>query len=142
VRERREPDSAHPRRGTWHAPCSYCCMKIRNIDWRAKLRPLYRFATKLPPVVRSLAGLALIAAGFLGIVMPILGFWMAPLGVLFISADVPPLRRRVEAWLERGGDEPSTPEPSTSGRPRAATTDGRVGKPRAADLGKPRRAAR
>jgi hypothetical protein len=80
-------------------------MNIKNIDWRAKLRPLYRFATKLPPVVRSLAGLALIAAGFLGIVMPILGFWMAPLGVLFIAADIPPWRRRVEAWLEKDDGE-------------------------------------
>jgi hypothetical protein len=96
-------------------------MNIRDIDWRAKLRPLYRFATKLPPVVRSLAGLALIAAGFLGIVMPILGFWMAPLGLLFIAADIPPLRRRVERWLEDGEDG------GESERPRAAASDAQVG---------------
>jgi hypothetical protein len=89
-------------------------MNIKNIDWRAKLRPLYRFATKLPPVVRSLAGLVLIAAGFVGIVMPILGFWMVPLGLMFIAADIPPLRRRVERWLE-GGDEHGGAEPPSAG---------------------------
>src|SRR5688500_6524772 len=96
-------------------------MSIKDIDWRAKLRPLYRFATKLPPLVRSLAGLVLIAAGFLGIVMPILGFWMVPLGLLFIAADIPPLRRRVEKWLENDGDERSRPE-----RPDAAPNAGDI----------------
>jgi hypothetical protein len=43
----------------------------------------------------------------LGIVMPLLGFWMAPLGALFIALDVPPLRRRVEVWLgEPPGNRP------------------------------------
>ena len=81
-------------------------MNIKNVDWRAKVRPLYRFATKLPPVVRSLAGVVLIFAGVFGIVMPILGFWMAPLGLLFIAADIPPLRKRVDAWLREDRDEP------------------------------------
>ncbi len=75
-------------------------MNIKNVDWRSKLRPLYGFATKLPPVIRSLVGVVLILAGFLGIVMPILGFWMAPLGLLFIAADIPPLRKRVQRWLD------------------------------------------
>jgi len=77
--------------------------KLLHTDWRAKLRPLYRYALKLPPVVRSLAGLVLIVAGVLGIVLPILGFWMAPLGLMFIALDVPPWRRRVARWL--GVDE-------------------------------------
>jgi hypothetical protein len=80
-------------------------MSIKDIDWRAKIRPLYRCGTKLPPVLRSLVGIVLILAGFVGIVLPILGFWMAPLGLLFIAADFPPLRKRVEKWLdaERAG---------------------------------------
>jgi hypothetical protein len=106
--------------------------------WRAKLRPLYRFATKLPPIVRSLAGLALIAAGVLGIVMPILGSWMAPLGLLFIAADIPPLRRRVENWLEKDGDERARP-----GQPDAAPSSGDIiGKNVRGNVRKPRRAAR
>ena len=72
---------------------------LRNVDWRAKLQPLYGYAMKLPPGVRSLAGLVLIVAGVLGIVLPILGFWMAPLGLMFIALDVPPWRKRVEHWL-------------------------------------------
>ena len=35
-------------------------MNLKNIDWRAKLRPLYRFGKKVPPVLRSVLGLALI----------------------------------------------------------------------------------
>ncbi len=75
-------------------------MRFQDIDWRAKLRPLFRFGTKLPVGVRSLVGFMLIAAGVVGIVMPLLGFWMAPLGVMFIALDIPPWRKRVEAWLE------------------------------------------
>lgn len=60
----------------------------------------YRFLTggkrRLPPVVRGLLGLLLIAAGVLGF-LPILGFWMVPLGVALLATDVPPLRR----WLLR-----------------------------------------
>ena len=88
-------------------------MNIKNVDWRSKVRPLYGFAARLPPVVRSLAGVVLILAGFLGIVMPILGFWMVPLGVLFIAADIPPLRKRVERWLD---------DPDASGERRVPLT--------------------
>ena len=73
--------------------------KLSSVDWRAKLRPLYKYAMKMPPVVRSVAGLVLIVAGVLGIVLPILGFWMAPLGVMFIALDVPPWRKRVARWI-------------------------------------------
>jgi len=73
--------------------------RLARIDWRAKLRPLYKYGMRLPPGVRSLAGLVLIVAGVLGIVLPVLGFWMAPLGVMFIALDVPPWRRRVARWL-------------------------------------------
>ena len=48
-------------------------------------------------------GIALIAAGFVGF-LPILGFWMAPLGLAIIAQDVPFLRRplaRALAWINR-----------------------------------------
>jgi hypothetical protein len=51
-------------------------------------------------VLRSVLGLVLIGLGILGF-LPILGFWMVPLGAMFIALDVPPLRRRVERWLDR-----------------------------------------
>ncbi|HEX6978130.1 MAG TPA: hypothetical protein VF342_02420 [Alphaproteobacteria bacterium] len=48
------------------------------------------------------AAIILIAAGFVGF-LPILGFWMIPLGLLLIAQDVPFLRRpmaRMLAWIE------------------------------------------
>ncbi len=53
--------------------------------------------------LRVPAGLLLIVGGFLAI-LPILGLWMLPLGVVLLAEDVPPLRRatgRVLAWIER-----------------------------------------
>lgn len=50
-------------------------------------------------MLRSLLGLGLIGLGALGF-FPFLGFWMVPLGALFIALDVPPWRRKVECWLE------------------------------------------
>jgi len=38
-------------------------------------------------------------AGGLAGFLPILGFWMFPLGVALVIADFPPLRRRLERWL-------------------------------------------
>ena len=55
---------------------------------------------KLPRGVRSLLGLVLIVAGVFGF-LPILGFWMIPLGGALIALDVPPLRRRLFNWVDR-----------------------------------------
>jgi predicted PurR-regulated permease PerM len=71
--------------------------------WRYRLviitYRLLRWAQRrLPPGVRSLLGLVLCAFGFLGF-LPILGFWMIPLGIALVVADFPPLRRRLEHWL-------------------------------------------
>ena len=41
---------------------------------------------------RILLGIALIVAGLLGF-LPVLGFWMIPLGVVILSLDVPIVRR-------------------------------------------------
>jgi hypothetical protein len=48
-------------------------------------------------------GGALIVFGVLGF-LPILGFWMVPLGLLVLSIDLPVvrrLRRRAEVWILR-----------------------------------------
>jgi hypothetical protein len=50
--------------------------------------------------VRIVFGVLLILCGFLGF-LPILGFWMVPLGVMVLSVDLPiarRLRRKVEVW--------------------------------------------
>ena len=49
---------------------------------------------KLPPGLRLVAGLLLICGGFLGF-LPVLGFWMIPLGIAVAALDVVPVWR----WL-------------------------------------------
>lgn len=69
--------------------------------FRRRVVGAYQFGMRrVPPGVRSLLGLVLIAAGLLGF-LPILGFWMIPLGLFFIALDVPALRRRVRRWVLR-----------------------------------------
>ena len=49
------------------------------------------------------AGLLLIAGGFLGF-LPILGFWMIPLGLILLAKDIPFLKRptgQALVWLDR-----------------------------------------
>jgi hypothetical protein len=53
--------------------------------------------------VRIPVGILLIVAGLLGF-LPILGFWMVPLGLLLLAQDVPFLKRpagRVLVWFNR-----------------------------------------
>jgi len=52
------------------------------------------------PFVRIAIGVLLVLGGCVGF-LPILGFWMIPLGLIVLSIDLPPvrrLRRRVEVW--------------------------------------------
>lgn len=53
---------------------------------------------KVPMGVRTLVGLLLCVGGVFGF-LPILGFWMLPLGLAFIALDVPPLRSRIDRWI-------------------------------------------
>ena len=50
---------------------------------------------------RTLLGLLFVAGGILGF-LPVLGFWMIPVGLALIALDVPPLRRRLRTWLHNG----------------------------------------
>jgi purine-cytosine permease-like protein len=54
-------------------------------------------------LVRIVIGLALIVGGLLGF-LPVLGFWMIPLGLLVLSVDLPIVRRwrrQLFVWWER-----------------------------------------
>jgi len=55
---------------------------------------------RVPVGLRSVVGLLLMTGGVLGF-LPVLGFWMLPAGAAFIALDIPPLRRRLLAWLRR-----------------------------------------
>jgi hypothetical protein len=54
-------------------------------------------------LVRIPVGVMLVGGGFLGM-LPLLGFWMLPLGLMLLAEDMRPLRRardRVLDWIER-----------------------------------------
>ena len=54
----------------------------------------------MPPGTRAGAGLLCVTGGVFGF-LPILGFWMIPVGFLIIAAEFPPLRRPMQRWLRR-----------------------------------------
>jgi hypothetical protein len=45
-------------------------------------------------------GLLFMVGGVFGF-LPILGFWMLPLGMALIALDLPPLRKPIERWMEK-----------------------------------------
>jgi hypothetical protein len=58
-------------------------------------------------LARMTIGVLLIVGGFLGF-LPVLGFWMIPLGLMILSVDVPSVRRwrrrttvKFGNWLKR-----------------------------------------
>lgn len=70
--------------------------------------PRVRVADRELPLPRSriariVIGVALVLFGILGF-LPILGFWMVPLGLAVLSIDIPVVRRwrrRAEVWILR-----------------------------------------
>ena len=54
---------------------------------------------KLPPGVRSILGVLFMVGGVFGF-LPILGFWMLPLGAALIALDLPFTRKKIEVWME------------------------------------------
>ncbi len=64
-------------------------------------------STKIPvpgsPLMRQTLGVGLLVGGIFGF-LPVLGFWMIPLGFGVLSVDNPPLRRsrrKMEVWWGR-----------------------------------------
>lgn len=72
-------------------------------------------------IARILIGALLILGGILGF-LPILGFWMVPLGLLVLSVDLPRVRRwrrQLVVWWERkrrGGDGKDQPGQPSGGK--------------------------
>jgi purine-cytosine permease-like protein len=66
---------------------------------RASLGP-FSVAVPRSRTLRVILGVALVLGGMVGF-LPILGFWMIPLGLIVLSIDFHPirrLRRRAEVW--------------------------------------------
>lgn len=68
-------------------------MAERRLRTRLK-RMLVRIRRRVPPGLRLALGLVLIGGGVLGF-LPVLGFWMLPLGVMVAALDIMPLWRRL-----------------------------------------------
>lgn len=71
---------------------------------------LYFKARRAPKFVRITLGVLLVIGGLLGF-LPVLGYWMIPLGIIVLSADFPGLRRRwqrLRAWWARRRDRRET----------------------------------
>lgn len=58
----------------------------------------------LPPVLRGVFGICLLIGGMLGF-LPVLGFWMIPLGLALMATDIPPMGRWLRKWLQRARKE-------------------------------------
>jgi hypothetical protein len=75
-------------------------------DWRKRLRRT-RQRTQIwarrhiPPGLRLVAGLLVMAGGVFGF-LPVLGFWMIPLGLAIAALDVVPLWRRITGRPRNG----------------------------------------
>jgi hypothetical protein len=63
-------------------------------------RALYWGQNHVAPGMRSLIGFMFMVGGVFGF-LPILGFWMFPLGVAFVALDLPLARDRIDTWMGR-----------------------------------------
>jgi len=54
----------------------------------------------VPPGLRLIVGVLLILGGTFGF-LPVLGFWMIPLGIAVAALDLRPLAQVVRRWLRK-----------------------------------------
>jgi len=71
-------------------------------SWLRLLRVVHRSLLwgdrRLPRGIRALLGIVLVLLAPFGF-LPVLGFWMLPVGLGLIALEVPPWRRRLLHWL-------------------------------------------
>jgi len=89
-------DSSLRHDGKWRAFRQRLMRQLRRMVGLADRR--------LPFGLRTAAGCLLLTGGAFGF-LPVVGFWMVPLGLLLIALDIPPLRRRVRRWLHLPGSD-------------------------------------
>lgn len=75
-------------------------------------RTLHWGQNHVAPGVRSVLGVLLMIGGVFGF-LPVLGFWMFPLGIAFIALDLPGSNRHIELWMVRLAREAGIEAPAT-----------------------------
>ena len=86
-------------------------MSLKTEIARSSYKALKWSRENVPFGIRSLLGLLLMIGGIFGF-LPILGFWMFPLGIAFIALDIPFTQTRVDrfmAKLQSIADMPADP---------------------------------
>ena len=68
----------------------------RRTRWMVA-RMLVRIRRRVPPGLRLPLGLVLMVGGVFGM-LPVLGFWMLPLGAAVVALDVRPLAVAARRW--------------------------------------------
>ena len=81
---------------------------VERLTMAAKIRFANRqFHLPQSKPIRLGLGILLIAGGLVGF-LPVVGFWMIPLGLLVLSVDIPAvrrLRRKLAVWWHRRKEE-------------------------------------
>lgn len=67
------------------------CLAVNALEWGRH---------RVPRGMRTVIGALLMVGGVFGF-LPVLGFWMFPLGLAFVALDFPPAQRRLDRWLSR-----------------------------------------
>ena len=78
-------------------------MKIDWQKWEAALvgalrRANYVGSRRLKPGLRTVVGILFVIGGCFGF-LPVLGFWMIPLGLFLIALEIPAWRVPLRRWL-------------------------------------------
>ena len=73
-------------------------MSLKTEIARSSYKALKWSREKVPYGIRSLLGLGLMIGGIFGF-LPILGFWMFPLGMAFVALDIPFAQKRVDRFM-------------------------------------------
>lgn len=62
------------------------------MTFRQTLKTFREKVTRLPKPVRIIAGILLVLSGLVGF-LPVLGFWMAPVGLAVLAIDIPVVKK-------------------------------------------------
>ncbi|MDA1074598.1 MAG: hypothetical protein O3A63_07540 [Proteobacteria bacterium] len=68
---------------------------------------------RVAPGLRSFIGILFMVGGVFGF-LPVLGFWMFPLGLGFVALDIPYTRRRIQRWMVKLKRELAAGQPTSS----------------------------